>query len=130
MTYGIQDNKLVKLTEAEDLASTATKPGDFARHLSNKHGLARHTGITKAWYVDAVANTVKQVEIIMVVGSGIENIGPPAYVVTVNQLRLPSFYVFPVARHLKPKLATLRDEYGTCQQWVAPLKSNVKGPWA
>ena len=40
-----------------------------------------------------------------------------------------TFYLFPVAKHCKPRLETLIDDFGPCRQWVAPLRPNVKARW-
>lgn len=40
-----------------------------------------------------------------------------------------TYYLFPVAKHCKPRVETVYDEYGACQQWVAPLKSRCVSAW-
>lgn len=125
--YSMQDDRVVALTASEELAHTATKPGEFAKHYANKHGLARRFAPVAAWFVNL--DQVTRVEIVELRGSGLECCPPVAYGVTTTGTLLPSHYLFPVARHCKPRLATLRDELGTFQQWVAPLRSNCRSPW-
>lgn len=127
--YTIRDGKIVKLTDAEELAMTATRPGQFAKHLENKHGLTRRLSPIAAYYVDTVAETVERVDVVEVRGSGCEFIGPAEYAVTADGRLLPARYVFPVAKHKKPILAYLHDGYGQYADWVAPLKAGVRCPF-
>jgi hypothetical protein len=126
-TYSIVRGRVRPMTEPEELASTATKPGDLAQHLANTHGLARRFYPVDAWFVNL--DTVTRVRLVEVRGSGIENCPPVAYALTDDGRLLPTFYLFPVNKHCKPRLATLRDDLGTCQQWVAPLRAGCHSAW-
>ena len=51
---------------------------------------------------------------------------PASYALTDDNNFISTFYLWPVAKHCKPVLTMIRDEYGTTGQWVAPLRSNCK----
>jgi hypothetical protein len=124
--HTVRNGRVVKLTEGEELAATATMPGDFARHLSGREGLARRFAPEAAYFV--LNDQVVKCNVVELRGAGLEFVGPASYALTADGRLLPCHYMFPVARHLKPRLAEVTDDYGTCQQWVAPLKA--KTPWA
>jgi hypothetical protein len=101
-----------------------TMPSVFGRKLYFKYGADRRIPPTKAW---AVVND----EVIPVVVIGLRSasgIGEQAdYADCEGGRSISTFYLFPKARHCKPTLERVNDEYGYHSQWVAKVRA--KTPW-
>jgi hypothetical protein len=102
-------------------------PGEFGKRLYYKYGCdGRPMPPTPAWAV--VNGEVRRVTIIglrSASGCGVQ----ADYADTTDKVAVGTFYLFPIARHCKPTLETIRDEWGTGKQWVARVKKNVKRVW-
>jgi hypothetical protein len=125
--YAIRNGGIVKQTEDEALAATALMPGEYARRLYVKHGLGRRFYPEQAWFVNL--DTVTRVDIVEVRGADCETLGNPDYALTLDGRLLPTFYLFPVARHQKARLLRIEDDMGHCHQWAAPLRANSMKHW-
>lgn len=125
--YLVRDGKVTKATPAEELAATALFPEEFGKRLGNQHGLARRFAPIDAWTI--THDKPERVRIVEVRGSGCEWKPPVSYALTEDGRLISAFYLFPVAKHKRPELALIKDQYGECRQWVAPLRANCKGHW-
>lgn len=108
--------------------ATYTMPGEYARWLAHNRltpGRTYAIGVP-CWIV--VNDQVRKVEVIRLRGADVECIGHD-YADCKDGSRVATFYLFPVARHCKPRLETIHDQYGACRQWVAPLKARCVRPF-
>ena len=107
-----------------------TFPGEFARRLYVQHGADRSSW-SPPLNIDAWAVVNDKIERVT-----IEHIrsatgcGTSAdYVDCAGGRTLATFYLWPVAKHCKPRLTWIQDEYGKTRQWVAPLKKRCLSAW-
>ena len=105
-----------------------TLPGEYARRLQNQYGLERRVN-EAAWYVDPNAETVERVHIDKLYDAHGRVAGQPDYALLSDNRRVPAMYLFPVRKHLQPIKKRVKDEHGTCEQWVAPWRKGVYKPW-
>lgn len=126
--YHLTTSGIAERTEEEALAASALMPGELAKRLYNRFGLARRFYPIRAWFVNG--DNVSQVKIVEVRGADVEYLGAPDYALTEDGRLLPTFYLFPVDRHLKPRLLRMRDEMGYFTQWAAPLKPRCMAHWS
>ena len=110
-----------------DLDDYHTMPGVFAKRLQHKHGLDKPMR-EAAWMVDSLTDEVEKVEIVRLLPAD-NHYTTADYAVLSDTRRVPTLYLFPVKKHTKPVLKKVRDEFGTCQQWVAPWRKGVYKPF-
>lgn len=107
-----------------------TMPGEYARRLYQQHGADQPSWRPDlripAWLVvDDAARRVTITRLHSASGCG----EVADYASCVDGRRVATFYLFPVAKHCKPRIETITDDLGTCRQWVAPLKARCRAQW-
>ena len=106
-----------------DATDDYTLPGVYALRLYREHGVDRRFFPVACYHVseDGKVTRVKIVEL----RCG-EDYTRPAYAITDSGKSLPAFYLFPTNRHRRPEL---REMLGGKDEWVAPWREGVLGPW-
>lgn len=107
-----------------------TMPGEYGKRLYQEHG-ADQPAWKRPLAIPAWAVVNDEVRRITVTGlRSASGCGEQAdYADCDDGRHVATFYLFPVAKHHKPRLETITDEFGTCRQWVAPVKINCKSAW-
>ena len=106
-----------------------TSPGIFAQRLYNEYGADRFRRVplnVPAWIV----LNDKPARVVIADIHSASGCGDAAdYVELADGRRVATFYLFPTTKHCKPRLATVHDGYGACQQWIAPVRPGVLRKW-
>lgn len=107
-------------------AADFTMPGEYGRRLYNAYGADRAIPPTPAWVV--VNDEVRRVAVTSLRSAS--GCGEQAdYAGLKDGGTAATFYLFPVAKHCRPTLETIKDDFGTTRQWVARVKSRCRQRW-